>query len=40
MTGLRRIRLTVAYDGAPFRGMAEQAGQPTVMETSSRSPLK
>ena len=33
MSGLRRIRLTVAYDGAPFRGMAEQAGQPTVMGT-------
>ncbi len=27
------MRLTVAYDGAPFHGVAEQAGQPTVMGT-------
>ena len=33
MSETRRIRLTVAYDGAPFRGLAEQAGQPTVMGT-------
>ena len=33
MSEARRLRLTVAYDGAPFRGMAEQAGQPTVMGT-------
>ena len=30
---VRRVRLTVAYDGAPYRGLAEQAGQPTVMGT-------
>ena len=30
---VRRIRLTVAYDGAPFRGLAEQSDQPTVMGT-------
>ncbi|MFT3852423.1 MAG: tRNA pseudouridine(38-40) synthase TruA [Ilumatobacteraceae bacterium] len=30
---MRRIRLTVAYDGSPFRGLAEQAGQSTVMGT-------
>jgi tRNA pseudouridine38-40 synthase len=27
----RRVRLTVAYDGAPFHGSAEQAELPTVM---------
>ncbi|MEO5900465.1 MAG: tRNA pseudouridine(38-40) synthase TruA [Ilumatobacteraceae bacterium] len=27
----RRVRLTVAYDGAPFHGSAEQSDQPTVM---------
>lgn len=30
---VKRLRLTVAYDGAPFRGMAEQADQPTVVGT-------
>jgi tRNA pseudouridine38-40 synthase len=29
----RRVRLTVAYDGAPFHGSAEQADQSTVMGT-------
>ena len=29
----RRVRLTVAYDGAPFHGSAEQADVPTVIGT-------
>jgi tRNA pseudouridine38-40 synthase len=44
---LRRVRLTVAYDGAPFHGSAEQRDQPTVMgelrralETIARVPVE
>jgi tRNA pseudouridine38-40 synthase len=43
----RRVRLTVAYDGAPFHGSAEQAEVPTVMgalrtaiETVVRTPVE
>jgi tRNA pseudouridine38-40 synthase len=37
MNDLLRVRMVVAYDGAAFRGFAENVGVPTVAETLRRS---